>query len=132
MSATLKLRIPKITTSNKEDILKLADLIDQDINNNYLMVDRHMVLIRLFSKLILEFGSENFIDRKEILYVLKKEKIKRILKLIRSYYKKLILDFDFDYMPENILQQKAIALRCLLQNSDKEIYYALYPSELNP
>lgn len=88
----LKSNIGKISEHNlKEQIVAL--LFDYT-NENYALIRRHYILLRLLSDLVFEFSSENYSSINNILNAFKKEKIKIIIRSINTSYNELIADFS--------------------------------------
>ncbi|HGF0865002.1 TPA: hypothetical protein ACF74Y_003320, partial [Legionella pneumophila] len=90
----LKMQASRLTESNKEDFLSATHRILGDyVRQNYLLVERHVLLFNLLSEIVLEFSSEDYLSPEKIFEAFKKERMKKMATLLNTSYKDLIQDF---------------------------------------
>jgi hypothetical protein len=91
----LKSDIGRIKDQNIEQFkTQLKNILMIYAQDNYVLVQRHYILLHLLSDLVLEFSSENYTNIDSILNAFKKEKIKKITKLINLSYQNLVIAFS--------------------------------------
>ncbi|HEN4784304.1 TPA: hypothetical protein U5514_003165, partial [Legionella pneumophila] len=89
----LKMQASRLTESNKEDFLSATHRILGDyVRQNYLLVERHVLLFNLLSEIVLEFSSEDYLSPEKIFEAFKKERMKKMATLLNTSYKDLIQD----------------------------------------
>lgn len=116
----LKPDIGRITDQNNIEKFKqhLKALLFTYTQENYTLIKRHYILLHLLSDLALELSSENYSNVQNILNAFKKDKIKKITRLINNTYNELIVEFS-NLDIGSISTTDAAKLDALIKNSLK-------------
>lgn len=87
----LKPFLGKLSSTNQKDLEKyIHEILGTYVAENYILIKRHFILFSLFSEFVLEFSHESYANIEDIFFAFKKEKIKKILKLIDERYTDLV------------------------------------------
>ena len=76
------------------EFIALAGKSKQKLLDNYFLITRHAVFFDLFSKIVLEFSSENYAAPEKIFIAFRKDKIRLLMNSIDQAYKSLIKNFQ--------------------------------------
>ncbi|HAU1321201.1 TPA: hypothetical protein F8R96_09645 [Legionella pneumophila] len=122
----LKMQANRLTESNKESYLRVIRKILGDyVQQNYFLVERHVLLFNLLSEIVLEFSSEHYTSFKKIVAAFKKERMKKIVGLLNTSYEDTINNFKSIDIG-NIKKEDSIRLdekiKCTREKISKELY----------